>query len=379
MSEPSGTDVLIVGGGIVGLTAAYFCSRAGLTVRVLEGGELARGGTSWACAGILPPGPAVPVHSPFAQMLAASSKLQPQLSQWLREETGIDDGYWQCGGLEIAFTEKQAHSLRSAAGHYRRSGVTWELVGPEERAELQPGLSDEVQLAYHVPAMSQVRSPRRLQALVAACQARGVELLPRQRAVQFLVDGQRVRGVRCEQDQFEAAVTIVAAGSWSGSLLKLLPYELPVRPIRGQIVLLRTQRPLLLHVIMCGKQYMVPRRDGLVLVGSTEEEVGFDMRPTAGAAAGLLQFAGRVLPPLREATLERAWAGLRPKSADGRPFIGPVPDWEGIIVAAGHFRSGYQLAPATAVGLVELIQGKELTVPIEPFRLDREPKTGRRH
>ncbi|GBD36482.1 Hydrogen cyanide synthase subunit HcnC [bacterium HR36] len=141
--------------------------------------------------------------------------------------------------------------------------------------------------------------------------------------------------------------------------------------MRGQIVLLRTAVPLLHHIIMGGEEYLVPRRDGRILVGSTVEDVGFDKRTTAAAIRHLLSTALSWVPALSQATVERTWAGLRPGSPDGRPFIGPVPGYANLYLAAGHFRSGITLSPGTALVLTELILGQAPSIPVEAFRVER--------
>ena len=146
---------------------------------------------------------------------------------------------------------------------------------------------------------------------------------------------------------------------------------MPLRPIRGQIALLHGSRPLLTSVVNRGARYLVPRPDGRVLIGSTEDDVGFDKRTTAGAITDLLEMAFELVPELREQTLEQSWAGLRPATADRLPFIGPVPGLENAFIAAGHFRAGLGLSTGTAVVLSQLIRGETPTINLEPLRLDR--------
>jgi len=153
--------------------------------------------------------------------------------------------------------------------------------------------------------------------------------------------------------------------------LSKLGWRPGVRPVRGQIVLLNTgvegQRP----VLLCGKRYIVPRGDGRVLIGSTEEEAGFDTRTTAEAIGGLLSFATSLLPSLARAAVERCWAGLRPGTPDGWPFLGSVPGCENVFVGTGHFRAGLQLSPASGLVLAQLLCGSKPFVSLDAFRLDR--------
>lgn len=364
------SDVVVVGGGVIGLSVAYFCARAGLSVTVLERGALGQE-SSWAGAGIIPGGRGATARSAYAKLLGTSSEMFLNLSAELREETGIDNGYLRCGGLEIGFDQADAHALRSAAGHYLKEGLVWEELTPQQTRELEPGLAGAFYVAYHVPDMAQVRNPRHLKALAAACSRRQVRLVTGTQVLGFDVDGDRVRGVHTAEASFAADTTVVTAGAWSGGVLQTLGVSLPVKPIRGQIALLTTDPPLLRRVIMMGKEYLVPRADGRILVGSTEEDVGFDCRPTPAGIRGLLDIAISIAPALGAAHLERTWAGLRPGSPDSKPFIGPVPGYRGLLVAAGHYRAGLQLSPVTGVVVQQLIMGQSQSTPIEAFRIDR--------
>jgi glycine oxidase len=144
-----------------------------------------------------------------------------------------------------------------------------------------------------------------------------------------------------------------------------------IHPVRGQIALVNTGVPILRRILLQGKHYLVPRSDGRVLIGATEEDAGFDKRTTAGAIRDLLAFGIKLVPGLADVPVERCWAGLRPGSPDGLPFIGPVPGLENLFVAAGHFRAGIQLSPGTGTLMTELILDRPPTIPLDAFRLDR--------
>ena len=364
------SDVVVVGGGVIGLSVAYACARDGLRVTLLERGGLGQE-ASWAGAGILPPGHHASARSPYAALLGMSSEMYAELSDELRERTGIDNGYRRCGGLEIGFDDEDAHALRSAAGHHAKQGVLWQELTPGEARELEPALLGPFQVAYHVPGMAQLRNPRHLKALAAVCAQHAAQLVTGAAVAGFEVEQDRVVGVRTSAGRCAAETTVVTAGAWSGGLLESLGVTLPVRPIRGQIALLATDTPQIQRVVMMGKRYLVPRPDGRVLAGSTEEDVGFDKRPTCDGIRGLLDMAAEIAPVLAQARIERTWAGLRPGSADSRPYIGPVPGYRGILVATGHFRSGLQLAPATGLLVRQLIAGDPPAVPLDAFRIDR--------
>ena len=166
---------------------------------------------------------------------------------------------------------------------------------------------------------------------------------------------------------------IMAAGPWSGGLLGDIGVHAPTPPLKGQIVLLRHDRPLLSRIVEHGKNYLVPREDGRVLIGATEENAGFDTRPTAAAVRDLLNEALGLCPALGQAKVEAVWAGLRPGSIDTKPYIGLAPGFRNLIVATGHKRAGLQLSPATAELVAALVLGRKPRLDLAPFRVDREP------
>src|SRR5262249_14207788 len=199
----------------------------------------------------------------------------------------------------------------------------------------------------------------------------GVRLRPNCAALGFARQGERVTTVQTTDGTLVAGKFVLATGAWTEPLLEQVGWRPGIRPGRGAIALLNTGAPLCRKWLLEGKRYLVPRADGRVLVGSTEEDVGFDKRTTAQAVRDLLAFAVWLVPGLGAAPVERCWAGLRPGSPDRLPFLGPVPGVANLFVAAGHFRSGIQWSPATALLLKELLLGQRPTFPPEPYRLDR--------
>jgi glycine oxidase len=358
-------DILIIGGGVIGLTTAYYLARTGAKVHVVDQGDFGKQ-ASWAGAGIIPPGDPARAQTPFDLLRAHSAASYPALSKELQEQTGIDNGYVVCGGVELL--EKGAEP---AAEEWTTEGITYRPLAKETLRQLQPGLHPRFDRGYHLPGMAQVRNPRHLKALLAACSALGVQLTSSYRVKEFISQGRRIAAVKSEQGRLSAGRFLIAAGAWSDFLLRPVGWRLGVRPVRGQIALLETGVSGIRPILLFGKRYLVPRTDGRVLVGSTEEDADFDATPTAGGIAELLLFAADLIPDLANARLERCWAGLRPGSPDGLPYLGAVPGCENLFVAAGHFRSGIQLSPVTGLVLKELLLGETPTVPLDAFRLDR--------
>ncbi len=361
-------DVLILGGGVIGLTTAYFLAREGIRVAGVDKGDFGQE-ASWAGAGILPPGNPLQARTPLDQLRAHSAAVFPTLSAELREQTGIDNGYLRCGGLE--FVEEGAEA---AAQEWRREGIAFETLTEAALLRLEPGLAPRLGTAYHLPDMAQLRNPRHVKALLAACHTLGVHLRPGCPVHGFQRQGEQITAVRTAEGSLQAGRYVLATGAWTDTLLELVGWQPGIRPVRGQMVLLNRGAPRFHRILLQGACYLVPRPDGRVLVGSTEEAVGFDKRTTAVAIAELLTLARTLVPTLAEAHLERCWAGLRPGSPDGLPFLGAVPGCPNLFVAAGHFRAGIQLSPATGLALTEVLLGQPLTVSLDAFRLDREPR-----
>ncbi len=368
------SDLAIVGGGIIGLTTAYFLAKAGFTVEVIEQGEPGRE-ASWAGAGILPPGNPERAATPVDRLRGIGSVSFPTLSAELREATGIDNGYVRCGAVEFFATGEDVAVLRL----WEAEGIRFHRVTRAEVAALglpPAGVEGPGRAAYHLPDCAQVRNPWHLRALDAACRHRGVRIRCGQPVVGWLTQGRRVEGVRLGSGEcVVAGRCLLAGGAWSEPLLRQLGHSPGVHPVRGQIVLLNNPRPAIHKILLFGKRYLVPRTDGRVLVGATEEpEAGFSKWVTPAGVSELLAFARSLFPEWDGAELERTWAGLRPGTPDGLPFLGPIPEWVNVFVATGHFRAGVQLSIGTAQVLTELLTDRPTSVPLDAFSVSRSPQ-----
>jgi glycine oxidase len=368
-------DVVIIGGGVIGLSIAYVHAREGACPVLLDRRALGRE-ASWAGAGMIPPtAEKAPTH-PVARLRAWSARLYPEWSSALKEETGIDNGYRRSGGVDVAWDAAEAEALRTASGRWRSEGIVFERLAYDDIRRVEPALSPEIQFAYFLPDRAQIRNPRHLRALRAAVEGRGGVLEPFRSVTGFDTRGRRVAAVSTEAGPLPCSHAVVAAGAWSAGLLAGLGVAAPTPPVKGQIVLLRQERPLLTRIVEHGGRYLVPRDDGRVLAGATEEDAGFDTSVTADGVVGLIQEALRLCPVLGRAEVERAWAGLRPGSIDARPYLGPVPGYDNLFVATGHKRTGLQLSPATAEVIADLILERPARLDLAPFRIGREPAEG---
>ena len=312
---------------------------------------------------MLPPGNREHASPGESSLRALSCSVWPDWTARLSELTGIDNGYRNSGGLQLSLTG----DVREEAGFWTKEGVTASAVSREELLQLEPAIGPEFQAACQLPEMRQVRNPRHLKALLAACLRSGVSFLDGTPVTAWDIEQGRVVAAKTPGGHIHAGQFVITAGAWSKSLLEYGGCSLPIEPVRGQIALLRTQPGLFTNILEVGPRYLVPRGDGRVIVGSTEERVGFAKGNTASGIQGLLQLATQVVPRLAEAELERCWSGLRPSLQSGLPVIGLVPETENLFVAAGHFRSGLQNSPGTGILLSEIILGHEPSIDPEPF------------
>ena len=359
-------DIVVIGGGVIGLTIARRLAKDGLAVTLLERAQVGRE-ASWAGAGVLAP-PNPHRKDAVAALQLRSLTMYPGFCRELMGESGIDPEYEPCGELEVAFDEAGFQVLRederAAGGRQRSDGrPAFEIHSGEAIRRIELVVSSEVVGLLECRETAQVRNPRLLRALHTACIRAGVVIREDSPVRDFIVEGDRVVGVRTETGSIAASHVVLCAGAWSSRIGDRLQSLMPIHPVRGQMVLLKLDRRPFGRIIARGKSYLVPRRDGHVLLGATEEpEAGFTKRNTAKGVAGLLERAVRMAPMLADAPVAATWSGLRPGTPDDMPYIGKVPGLEGLIAATGHYRTGLTLAPVTAEVVAAIIHEKSYDI-----------------
>lgn len=376
---PTRSDVVVVGAGLIGLSCAWRLAQAGLSVTVIERDTVGVGASLAATGMLAPAAEHEPGSDPLLPLALESLARWPGFRDELQAASGISIDYREEGTLVVAIGRDEVDRLRFRHDLQIRSGLSarW-LPGSEVRA-LEPTLRPSVTAGLFCPDDHQV-DPRLVMAgLTRANQAAGVTIVE-QCAVEALDwVGDRVCGAATSRGHISAATLILATGSWSGDA-SLLPSELalPVRPLRGQSLALKTTTRTgnLSHMVWTEQVHMAPKADGHLIIGATVEDCGFVPGVTAGGLYALLEGARRVLPGIEEMEVEAVWSGFRPTSDDDAPIIDTLAP--GLVVATGHHRNGYLLAPATADCVAELVTTGALPDIASSFGLARFQRSEQR-
>ena len=339
-------DVVVVGGGVIGLSVAWHLRREGASVILLEGGQVG-GQATGAAAGMLAPLAEAKEAGPFVTLGLASLRRYPEFVDALREETGMDAELTGPGMLRTATGEDELEALSREFAWQRALDLPIEWLSGAEVHMREPALSANIEAAVLSTFEKNVEPRRLARALALANVRRKVSILEGTPVFGFEKAGARVTGVHTPGGILSCGQVVIAGGAWTKTIGSWLEANLPIFPVRGQILALSCLPPPLKHTLYTRAGYLVPKADGRVVVGATEDSAGFDARPTAQGMARLLNFAVQQIPSLATAPFENAWAGLRPACVDELPILGPLPGWENAYVATGHFRNGILLAPIT--------------------------------
>lgn len=363
-------DCVIIGGGISGLLTAWHLHQAGMRVAVVEAGDMGQE-SSWAGGGILSPLYPWRYSEAVTALAAYGQQHYPNFAKELYEVSRIDPEYVR-NGLLILDTDESESAMQWAQQHQ----IKMEKIDRDTVFFYEPELTQQAQSeALWMPDIGQLRNPRLLRSLYEALYVSGVSLLEQQPVLEIRHDGQQVTEVMTTQDTFATHQVVVTAGAWSGQLLHKLGITMNVYPVRGQMILFTTQPGLLSRIVLANGHYMIPRRDGCLLVGSTVEEDGFQKYVTKAAAEDLKYFALGLVPRLAEYTVAKQWAGLRPGSPNGIPYIGTHPEIKGVYFNAGHFRNGVVMGWGAARLLTDLMVGRTPILDPTPYALDADRGT----
>jgi len=360
-------DITIVGGGVIGLLTAREFIKAGATVTIIEKNDLGRE-SSWAGGGILLP--LYPWRQPDAitRLVVQSLKLYPSLASQLAAETQTDPEWHPCGLLIVKNPD-----MAAAINWCDANGI---LYRPAD-ADFFDTLNTIPDQPLWLPEIAQVRNPRLVKSLKQDLIAKGVTLIEHCEASSINLDKNRITAINTTSGQFAVNQLVIAAGAWTGRMFQqFFPAAIAnapeIKPVKGQMLLFDARPDTLSHMVLDGDQYLIPRRDGKILAGSTVEQDDFDKTTTAEARDRLHAFAVNLLPSLNSFPVINHWAGLRPGTEHGIPYIARHPEVGNLFINAGHFRNGLAMGPASAQLMADLVLQRTPQVAPEPYQLSSE-------
>ena len=356
-----------------GLGIGWRLAQAGCRVDIFDRGAIGRG-ASHAAAGMLAAGVETePGELDLLQLNRRSQQAWPAFAAEVEAASGQDIGYRDDGTLVVALTRDDERQLRFIHDYHRRAGIEATLIGGAEARQREPYLNPRIPAAVWSPDDHQVDNRALTSALAEAAKRAGARLRPDSGVEAVRIENGRATGVVVGDETVPADRVVLAAGAWCRAVGGLAPAALPpVRPVKGQMLALQMDpdAPLLRHVLWAPGIYLVPRRDGRLLIGATVEEKGFDDAITAGGQYALLDAAWRALPGIEELPIAETWVGFRPGSRDDAPILGPGP-LDGLVYATGHHRNGILLAPVTADLVSRFVLTGDLDPALAPFTLAR--------
>jgi glycine oxidase len=355
-------DVVIIGAGVMGLMLARELADAGMSVTIVERARAGRE-ASRAAGGIL--SPLEPWLAPEAiTMLASWSQARyPTLAADLESETGLDVE-WVRSGMVVLEPQDAAGAEVWGAAH----DLAVRHIGAESMGDIAPEVRPAP--ALWLPHVAQLRNPRFMDALVASVQDRGVRLFEGAGDASVVIENgghEHVGGVDTEMGRLMTERVVITAGAWTGRVLERIGADVPIRPVRGQMIHFRAEPGTVGHIVQHKGRYVIPRRDGVVIVGSTVEAIGYDKGTTQQASEELALAAAEMVPALAGIKVAGHWSGLRPEAPGGVPMIGPVGDVRGLWMCAGHYRNGITIAPASTRLARNLVLGETPCVDPAPF------------
>jgi glycine oxidase len=365
-------EVIIIGAGVVGLGAAWRLAQRGAAVTVFDKGRAGQG-ASHAAAGMLAAcAEAEPGEEALVALGRLSQSLWPDFAAELEQASGLSVDLRREGTLLLALTADDQKRLHHHLAFQQGLGLPLEWISAAEVRRREPHLAAAIAGAIWSPEDHQVDNRKLAAALRIAAERAGATIREHTPVERIIVANGRASGIAlADGTEILADVVVLAAGAWSRAIAGLPPaLRPPVRPVKGQMIALAMDVPLIRQVVWAPGVYLVPRNDGRLLLGATVEEKGFDTALTAGGVLSLLEAAWRALPAIEELPVAEMWVGHRPGSRDDAPILGPGPV-EGLVYATGHHRNGILLAPVTANAVARLVLDGVVDPPIRPFGIDR--------
>lgn len=337
-------DSIIIGGGVIGSTIAHCLAEKGLHVAILEKNKIASG-ASHAAAGLLGVQAEWDEYDPLYEMARKSRALFPNVAEKIREKTGVDIGYEAKGIYRIAHTEEEFERIKKIRTWQVSAGEEALLLSSEELRRLEPNVSSDMVGGVYYPTDGHVLAPALAKGQALAAAASGAGIFEYTTVQQIVIKDEKVAGVQTTEGFFSCKQVCITMGAWSTPFLKQFNEEYGTYPVKGEVISLKSNRPLLKAPLFLKRFYIAPKRYGKYVIGATMEPNSFQEDVKASSVMSILQQAFSIVPALENATWDRTWAGLRPEAKGGRPYMEAHPTIQGLFVSTGHYRNGILLSP----------------------------------
>jgi len=367
--ESMSTDAIVVGGGVIGCTIAWRLAQQGLKVRLFERGKVG-GEASRAAAGMLSPQAESQSKGPFFDLCLKSRLMYREFADELSDVSGIDVEYNDSGTLFVVLSGEDDEETTRWAAWQTEAGLPLQPFSEDDLRRIEPAVTESAIRAIFLPEEHQVENRRLMDSLKIAIKLAGVDLIEDAEVTSLATAQDRVTGVVSAGKRFDAGSVIVAAGTWSSRLLEPLGLNVKVIPARGQMIAVKGDGCPITRVVHSSSVYVVPRRDGRILIGATVEYTGFKKEVTVSAINHLLKAGLELVPSLGQFAVVETWSGLRPDTIDHLPIIGPS-GIDNLILATGHFRNGILLAPVTAELVADTVVQGRVSDDLKPFGISR--------
>ncbi|WP_240468610.1 glycine oxidase ThiO [Gracilibacillus sp. YIM 98692] len=368
-------DQIVIGGGVIGCSIAYQLAKRGYQVLVLEKDSVASGASS-AAAGMLGAQVEFTQDGPLFQFARESRQLYPQIEKELFEYSGIDIQLIQKGMYKMALTEEQLNHLQQLAAFQKQFGEEAYVLTPDDMMAREQKVSNQIKGALHIPGDGQVSAIHVTKAFAKAAESFGAEVKENTSVEELLIENEKVSGVVTKSETFYAEKVVLASGVWTKDFQRYFTKDTEMYPVKGECISVRPDQPLVEATIFSEGCYIVPKKDGHMIIGATSLPYQMDKKVSAGGIHSLLDKAMYLIPEIKDAEIEKVWTGFRPQTKDELPYLDKVDEVEGLFIAAGHYRNGILLAPITGLFMADLIEGKAISsVYQEAFSIKRKQNT----
>ena len=350
-------STIIIGGGVIGLLTALELHKAGQKVTIIDRQALGQE-SSWAGGGII--SPLFPWRYPEAitRLATLSQQIYPELLDHMQQATGKDPEFLPSGMLVLGDYDDE--NPQQWANQHK---INMQKVDSQQIHQLAPEISDQWQTGWWFPEVHQVRNPKLVKLLKAYLQTTDITVIENEPVNEIVIQQDTVTAVRTDAATYHADQFVIAGGAWSSLLLEQTGINIGIKPVKGQMLLLKGAPDLVKRITLSEDRYIIPRKDGHVLVGSTTEDAGFDKSTSTEIRQQLLDYAIRTIPTLASCSIQQQWSGLRPGSSNGLPKIGQHPELTNLFINSGHYRNGLVMAPASTRLLSEIMLHTKTCLP----------------